>query len=81
VILPVKTNDPRYCSGWAAQRWQVHTINRLTRSRDALVVDRPGVTRDRLYGRGILNHQHFLVVDTAGFNLGKGHSRSMSLIR
>ena len=26
-------------------------FNRLTRSRDALVMDMPGVTRDRLYGR------------------------------
>ena len=47
-------------------------FNRLTRSRDALVVDRPGVTRDRLYGRGTLNHQHFLIVDTGGIQPGEG---------
>jgi GTP-binding protein len=29
-------------------------FNRLTRSRDALVVDLPGVTRDRQYGQGKL---------------------------
>ena len=41
-------------------------FNRLTASRDALVADRPGVTRDRQYG---ISHHHgktFLAVDTGG---------------
>ncbi len=41
-------------------------FNRLTRSRDALVDDQPGVTRDRLYGRGRSGRIPFLVVDTGG---------------
>lgn len=42
-------------------------FNRLTRSRTAIVVDTPGVTRDRHYGRGRVGEQPFLVVDTGGF--------------
>jgi GTP-binding protein len=41
-------------------------FNRLTRSRDALVADIPGLTRDRHYGRGRLGNRSFLVVDTGG---------------
>ncbi len=41
-------------------------FNRLTRSRDALVDNQPGVTRDRLYGRSQIGGQSFLVVDTGG---------------
>ncbi|MFA7280656.1 MAG: ribosome biogenesis GTPase Der [Sterolibacterium sp.] len=42
-------------------------FNRLTRSRDALVADLPGLTRDRHYGRGRLGDRNYLVVDTGGF--------------
>jgi GTP-binding protein len=42
-------------------------FNRLTRSRDALVADQPGLTRDRHYGHGRLGSKPFLVVDTGGF--------------
>ncbi len=42
-------------------------FNRLTRSRDALVADLPGLTRDRHYGQGRIGEQPFLVVDTGGF--------------
>jgi len=42
-------------------------FNRLTRSRDALVHDFPGLTRDRHYGRGRAGDREFLVVDTGGF--------------
>lgn len=41
-------------------------FNRLTRSRDALVADMPGLTRDRHYGRGRVGERPFLVVDTGG---------------
>ncbi|HUW25000.1 MAG TPA: ribosome biogenesis GTPase Der [Gallionella sp.] len=41
-------------------------FNRLTRSRDALVADQPGLTRDRHYGRGRLGDRPHLVVDTGG---------------
>jgi GTP-binding protein len=42
-------------------------FNRLTRSRDALVADMPGLTRDRHYGEGRLGERPFLVIDTGGF--------------
>ncbi|MFY9328154.1 MAG: ribosome biogenesis GTPase Der [Georgfuchsia sp.] len=42
-------------------------FNRLTRSRDALVADISGLTRDRHYGHGRLGHKPFLAVDTGGF--------------
>jgi len=42
-------------------------FNRLTRSRDALVADIPGLTRDRHYGQGRLGDKPYLVVDTGGF--------------
>ena len=42
-------------------------FNRLTRSRDALVADLPGLTRDRHYGHGKLGSKPYLVVDTGGF--------------
>ena len=42
-------------------------FNRLTRSRDALVADLPGLTRDRHYGLGRLGDKPFIVVDTGGF--------------
>ncbi|MDR2240624.1 MAG: ribosome biogenesis GTPase Der [Zoogloeaceae bacterium] len=42
-------------------------FNRLTRSRDALVADIPGLTRDRHYGHGRLGSRPYLAVDTGGF--------------
>ncbi len=42
-------------------------FNRLTKTRDALVADQPGLTRDRHYGHGRLGKRPFLVVDTGGF--------------
>jgi GTP-binding protein len=42
-------------------------FNRLTRTRDALVADLPGLTRDRHYGHGRIGERSFLVVDTGGF--------------
>ena len=41
-------------------------FNRLTRSRDALVADFPGLTRDRQYGFGKLGPVPYLVIDTGG---------------
>ena len=42
-------------------------FNRLTRSRDALVADLPGLTRDRHYGEGRIGERPFIVIDTGGF--------------
>lgn len=44
-------------------------FNRLTGTRDALVADRPGVTRDRLHGIGRVEGRRFLVVDTGGLGV------------
>jgi len=45
-------------------------FNRITRSRDAIVVDVPGVTRDRHYGEGRLDDRSFIVIDTGGLEPG-----------
>ena len=42
-------------------------FNRLTKTRDALVADIPGLTRDRHYGHGKMGSKPYLVVDTGGF--------------
>ncbi len=41
-------------------------FNLLTRSRDALVADLPGLTRDRKYGFGKVGSRPYVVVDTGG---------------
>ncbi len=41
-------------------------FNELTKSRASLVVDLPGVTRDRVYGEGKVGEQPFIVIDTGG---------------
>ncbi len=41
-------------------------FNQMTRSRDALVADFPGLTRDRKYGEGNYEGQRFIVIDTGG---------------
>ena len=45
-------------------------FNRLTRSRDAIVHDVPGVTRDRHYGEGRQGERAFIAIDTGGLELG-----------
>ena len=42
-------------------------FNRLTKTRDAIVADVAGLTRDRHYGDGRLGDREFIVVDTGGF--------------
>ena len=46
-------------------------FNRLTRSREALVADFSGLTRDRKYGRAVLDGHTFLLVDTGGLSGGE----------
>jgi GTP-binding protein len=43
-------------------------FNRLTRTRDALVADVPGLTRDRNYGDGRVGDRPFIVIDTGGLS-------------
>jgi len=47
-------------------------FNQLTESRDALVADYPGLTRDRRYGFGNLGGRAFLVIDTGGIGHEEG---------
>ena len=42
-------------------------FNRLTKSRDAIVADFAGLTRDRHYGEGRMGSHEYIVVDTGGF--------------
>jgi GTP-binding protein len=42
-------------------------FNRLTSSRDAIVADFAGLTRDRHYGEGRAGGREFIVIDTGGF--------------
>lgn len=46
-------------------------FNRLTKTRDALVHDMPGVTRDRQYGRGKVGEKSYIVIDTGGIGEGE----------
>lgn len=43
-------------------------FNSLTKTRDALVADQPGLTRDRKYGIGRVGKRPYLVVDTGGIS-------------
>lgn len=43
-------------------------FNRLTKTRDALVADFPGLTRDRRYGQASYEENNFIVVDTGGID-------------
>ncbi|WP_413110868.1 ribosome biogenesis GTPase Der [Thaumasiovibrio sp. DFM-14] len=43
-------------------------FNRLTRTRDALVADFPGLTRDRKYGKATFDEHEFIVIDTGGID-------------
>lgn len=42
-------------------------FNRMTKSRDAIVADFAGLTRDRHYGQGRLGKHAYIVIDTGGF--------------
>lgn len=43
-------------------------FNVLTRSRDALVADYPGLTRDRKYGHGSYDDKSYILIDTGGLS-------------
>ena len=45
--------------------------NRLTKTRDAIVADMPGLTRDRHYGKLSIGDNDFILVDTGGFEPDK----------
>lgn len=55
-------------------------FNRLTGTRDAIVADFAGLTRDRHYGNGRLGRREFIVIDTGGFepDAGEGIYKEMA---
>jgi GTP-binding protein len=55
-------------------------FNRLTQTRDAIVSDFAGLTRDRHYGNGRLGKHEFIVIDTGGFepDAGSGIFKEMA---
>ena len=56
-------------------------FNRLTRSRDAIVHDLPGVTRDRHYGKGRHGERSFIAIDTGGFEPGSAEGVFVEMAR
>ncbi|MGD9007140.1 MAG: 50S ribosome-binding GTPase, partial [Desulfobacteraceae bacterium] len=54
-------------------------FNRITRRRDALVDNRPGVTRDRHYGDANWDDKAFILVDTGGFISGDDDTFAASI--
>ncbi len=52
-------------------------FNRLTRSRDALVDDQPGITRDRIYGNARFHDKSFIIIDTGGLDDGNDPLQSV----
>ncbi|WP_144393808.1 ribosome biogenesis GTPase Der [Pleionea sediminis] len=57
-------------------------FNRLTRTRDALVADLPGLTRDRQYGHARIENKPYIIIDTGGITGGEvgidGHMAEQS---
>jgi GTP-binding protein len=53
-------------------------FNRITRSRNALVADRPGITRDRQYGPARYAGRSFLLIDTGGLGENKHDSEQVA---
>ncbi|MBW8905726.1 MAG: ribosome biogenesis GTPase Der [Betaproteobacteria bacterium] len=56
-------------------------FNRLTRSREAIVHDLPGVTRDRHYGDGRLGDRRFIAIDTGGFEPRAHEGLAVEMVR
>jgi GTP-binding protein len=56
-------------------------FNRLTRSREAIVHDLPGVTRDRHYGEGRSGERRFIAIDTGGFEPRAGEGILVEMAR
>ena len=54
-------------------------VNRLTQSREAVVHERPGVTRDRKELATDWNGRHFTLIDTGGVDLDAGDPLAVSI--
>ncbi len=53
-------------------------FNYLTQTRDAIVADQPGITRDRNYGIGRVGERRYIVVDTGGLTVEKEHIEALT---
>ena len=51
-------------------------FNALTHTRDVLVADTPGVTRDRIYGRAVIDGRPVILIDTGGLDEATGEVES-----
>ncbi len=47
-------------------------FNKLIREQKSIILDTPGVTRDRIYGDVVYQDKTFLLIDTGGIDLGEG---------
>jgi GTP-binding protein len=56
-------------------------FNRFTRTRDAIIVDYPGVTRDRQYGIGHFDDQEFIVIDTGGLQTPNDEMEKLMILQ
>ena len=45
-------------------------FNRLIKEKKAIIMDEPGITRDRIYGKVNYNNKNFILIDTGGITLG-----------
>ncbi|MBO4245128.1 MAG: ribosome biogenesis GTPase Der [Bacilli bacterium] len=48
-------------------------FNRLIKEKKAIIMDEPGITRDRLYGNVFYNNKAFLLIDTGGITFEEGN--------
>ena len=48
-------------------------FNRLIKEKKAIIMDEPGITRDRIYGDVTFNNKTFLLIDTGGITFEKGN--------
>lgn len=48
-------------------------FNRLIGENKSIILDTPGITRDRIYGAVNHNNKNFLLIDTGGIDLGEGN--------
>ena len=47
-------------------------FNRLIGEQKSIILDTPGITRDRIYGNVNYDDHHFILIDTGGIDLGNG---------